>query len=132
MKEYSIYEFPDIFRAVHMEHPGEIAEEVRFLKQVWARHLGRPLRRVLDVACGNSPHGQLLAAEGIAVAGIDRSAVMIAAGRRGARGLPNMNFYRRQIETFNFPQPRFHPAFFLSQTFPAIVRTCELTLPFPP
>ena len=126
MKEYSIYQFPDIFRAVHMERPGEIAEEVRFLKEVWAHHLGRPVRRVLDVACGNSPHGQLLAAEGIAVAGIDRSAVMIAAGRREARGLHNLTFYRRQIERFSLPQGGFDAAFFMSETFPVMVGNEEV------
>jgi hypothetical protein len=35
----SLYDFPPIFRAVHMEEPREIAEEVAFLKKVWARHL---------------------------------------------------------------------------------------------
>ena len=88
MKERSIYEFPDIFRAVHMEQPGEIAAEVDFLKRVWARHLKRRVRRVLDVASGNSPHGQLLAREGIAVTGIDRSPTMIAAGRIEAGQTP--------------------------------------------
>ena len=48
----SIYEFPAIFRRVHMERPGEIAAEVAFLKEVWRRHMRRPVRRVLDVACG--------------------------------------------------------------------------------
>jgi len=51
----SIYDFPQIFRAVHMEEPREIIEETEFLKKLWARHLKRPVRRVLDVACGDSP-----------------------------------------------------------------------------
>ena len=126
MQEHSIYEFPDIFRVVHMERPGEIAEEVSFLKQVWARHLSRPVRRVLDVACGNSPHGQLLAAEGIKVNGIDRSPAMIAAGRREARGLDNLTFYRRRIERFSLPQGGFDAAFFMSETFPVMVENDDV------
>src|SRR5271166_3754577 len=126
MKEHSIYEFPDIFRVVHMERPGEIAEEVSFLKAVWARHLRRPVRRVLDVACGNSPHGQLLAAQRIAVTGIDRSPAMIAAGRREARGLDNLTFHRRKIERFSLPQGGFDAAFFMSETFPVMVENAAV------
>jgi SAM-dependent methyltransferase len=125
MKEHSIYEFPDVFRAVHMEEPQEIAEEVDFLKQVWARHLSIPVRRVLDIACGNSPHGQILASQGIAVTGIDRSQVMIAAGREQARGL-NLVFYRRRIERFILPRGGFDAAFFMSETFPVMVENADL------
>lgn len=126
MKERSIYEFPDIFRAVHLEPPGEIPREVEFLRQVWARHLKRPVRRVLDVACGNSPHGQLLAREGIQVEGIDRSPTMIAAGRRESRGLGNLTFHRRRIERFSLPRGGFDAAFFMSETFPVIVENADL------
>jgi ubiquinone/menaquinone biosynthesis C-methylase UbiE len=126
MKERSIYEFPDIFRVVHLEQPGDIAEEVSFLKEVWERHLSRPVRRVLDVACGNSPHGQLLAAQRIAVAGIDRSPAMIAAGRRESRGLHNLTFYRRRIERFSLPERGFDAAFFMSETFPVMVENADV------
>lgn len=116
--EPSIYAYPAIFRRVHMERPGEIAAEVAFLKQVWRRHLGaRPVGRVLDVACGDSPHGIALAREGVAVAGIDRSPTMIAAGRKAAGGAP-IRFYRRSIERFRIPERPFDAAFFMSETFP--------------
>src|SRR5579885_116105 len=126
MKERSIYQFPDLFRVVHMEQPHEIAEEVEFLKQVWQRHLARPVRRVLDIACGNSPHGQLLAAQGIAVTGIDRSPTMIAAGRREAAGQRNLEFYRRRIERFRLMRGGFDAAFFMSETLPVIVENADL------
>jgi len=71
-----------------MEAAGEIEEEVEFLRRVWKRHLKRTVRRVLDVACGNSPHGQIMARSGIEVAGVDRSPTMIAQGKQEARGLP--------------------------------------------
>ncbi len=116
----SIYEFPDIFRRVHKEQPYEIGEEVRFLRKVWKRHARGPLRRVIDLACGNSPHGQILARGGIEVAGVDRSATMIAAGRRESRGLKNIRFYRRPIERFKIPARGFDAAIFMSETFPVM------------
>ncbi len=116
----SIYEFPQLFRAVHLEKPEEIADETAFLKRVWARHLTRPVRRVLDIACGDSPHGILLARGGIEVAGVDRSPTMIAKGRADARGLKTIRFYRRPIERFSIPERPFDAAFFASETFPVM------------
>ena len=113
--EPSVYEYPSIFRRVHMEKPGEIEEETDFLKQVWRRHLKKPVRRVLDVACGDSPHGLALARAGIEVAGIDRSPTMIAKGRKEAGAAP-IRFYRRPIERFRIPERLFDTAFFMSET----------------
>jgi len=124
--EPSIYQYPDIFRRVHMEGPGDIEREVHFLQQVWRRHLSRPVRRVLDIACGNSPHGQILARTGIQVAGIDRSPTMMAAGRAEASGLKGLRFYRRRIEKFQLPEKSFDVAFFMSETFPIMVRNRDL------
>jgi SAM-dependent methyltransferase len=117
--EPSIYSYPAIFRRVHMERPGETAAEVAFLKEVWRRHMRRPVRRVLDVACGDSPHGVMLAGEGVAVAGIDRSPTMIAAGREAAaKAGVKIRFYRRSIERFRIPERPFDAAYFTSETFP--------------
>ena len=115
--EPSIYEYPAIFRRVHMEKPSEIGAEVAFLRKVWRRHLKRPVRRVLDVACGDSPHGVALARAGVEVAGIDRSPTMIAKGRKEAGAAP-IRFYRRSIERFRIPERLFDAAFFMSETFP--------------
>jgi SAM-dependent methyltransferase len=124
--EPSIYEFPEIFRRVHMEKPGDIEHEVNFLEVVWKRHLRRPVRRVLDVACGDSPHGQILARKGVEVVGIDRSPTMIAAGREQSRGLGAIHFYRRPIERFRLPEQPFDSAFFMSETFPVMVPNQDL------
>jgi SAM-dependent methyltransferase len=124
--ERSIYEFPDIFRRVHMEEPGDIEREVRFLQQVWRRHSRRPVRRALDIACGNSPHGQLLAQTGISVTGIDCSASMIAAGRLEAKKIKGIHFYRRRIERFQLPKQTFDAAFFMSETFPIITSNRDI------
>jgi SAM-dependent methyltransferase len=109
-----------------MEAPGDIEWEVHFLEEVWRRHLKRPVRRVLDIACGNSPHGQILARRGIEVAGIDRSPTMIAAGRAEASGLKGLRFYRRRIEQFRLPEKSFDTAFFMSETFPIMIRNRDI------
>jgi SAM-dependent methyltransferase len=124
--EPSIYQFPDIFRRTHLESPGEIPAEVIFLQQVWKRHRKSPTRRILDVGCGDSPHGRLLADDGFEVVGIDRSTTMIAAGRRKAKSLENLRFYRRPIEKFTLSEPPFDAAIFMSETFPVIVENASL------
>jgi SAM-dependent methyltransferase len=124
--EPSIYKYPDIFRRAHLESPGEIPAEVIFLQQVWQRHRNGSTRRVLDVACGDSPHGRLLAEDGFAVVGIDRSSTMIAAGRRKANALANLRFYRRPIEKFTLPERPFDAAIFMSETFPVMVENASL------
>ena len=124
--EHSIYEFPNIFRRVHMEEPREIAQEVRFLRRIWREHLNRSVNRILDLACGNSPHGQLLARAGFQVVGIDRSKTMIAAGRRESGGLESIRFYRRPIERFRIPERRFDAAFFMSETFPVMTANRDI------
>ncbi len=124
--EPSIYEYPDIFRRAHLESPGEIPTEVIFLQQVWKRHRKSPTRRILDIACGDSPHGRLLAGDGFEVVGIDRSPTMIAAGRRKASALANLRFYRRPIEKFTLPERLFDAAIFMSETFPVIVENADL------
>jgi len=124
--EPSIYQYPHIFRRAHLESPGEIPAEVVFLQEVWRQHRKRPTRRVLDIACGDSPHGRLLAGDGFEVVGIDRSRTMIAAGRRKAGTLSNLRFYRRPIEKFNLPELTFDVAIFMSETFPVIVENADL------
>ncbi|MGA3228721.1 MAG: class I SAM-dependent methyltransferase [Candidatus Binatus sp.] len=126
--EPSIYEYPDVFRRAHLESPGEIPAEVVFLQQVWKRHRKRPVRRILDIACGDSPHGRLLAGngDGFEVVGIDRSPAMIAAGRRKAEAIANLRFYRRPIEKFTLPERPFDAAICMSETFPVIVENSRL------
>jgi SAM-dependent methyltransferase len=118
--EPSIYEFPNIFRRVHMERPGEIEQETAFLQEVWRRHYRRPVTRVLDLACGNSPHGQIFARAGIAAVGVDDSPAMISAGRAESRSLDSIRFYRRKIERFKLPEPPFDAAIFMCETFPLL------------
>lgn len=120
--EPSIYEFPDIFRRVHLERSGEIEQESTFLQEVWRRHYPKPVTRVLDLACGNSPHGQILAHAGIETVGVDDSPTMISAGRAESHRLDAIRFYRRKIERFSLPERPFDAAIFMCETFP-IIRT---------
>jgi SAM-dependent methyltransferase len=124
--EPSVYEYPAIFRRVHMEKPGEIEEETEFLQNVWRRHLKKPVRRVLDIASGDSPHGQILARTGMRVVGIDRSPTMIAAGKKGSRETAGVSFYRREINKFSIPERPFDVAFFMSETFPVLITNDDL------
>ncbi|HYL57384.1 MAG TPA: class I SAM-dependent methyltransferase [Candidatus Acidoferrales bacterium] len=124
--EPSIYNYPDIFRRAHLESPGEIPAEVEFLQRIWARHRKRPVRRILDVACGDSPHGRLFAGDGFEVVGIDRSPTMIAAGRKKAPRDGMLRFYRRSIEKFTLPERKFDAAIFMSETLPVIVDNADL------
>lgn len=124
--EPSIYNYPDIFRRAHLESPGEIPAEVSFLQHVWKRHCSRPVRRILDIACGDSPHGRLLAGDGFDVVGIDRSPTMLAAGRRKAPLSGKLRFYRRAIEKFSLPGRKFDAAIFMSETLPVIVDNADL------
>jgi SAM-dependent methyltransferase len=124
--EPSIYEYPEVFRRAHLESPGEIPAEVLFLQEVWKRHRKNPTYRILDIACGDSPHGRLLAGDGLEVVGIDRSPTMIAAGRRKANELPNLRFYHRPIEKFTLPERTFDAAIFMSETLPVIVENADL------
>ena len=124
--EPSIYEYPSIFRRVHMEKPGEIEDETAFLEKVWRRHLKKPVRRALDLAAGNSPHGQILARKEIQVVAVDRSLTMLAAGKTESRKTGKVRFYRRKIEKFSLPEKHFDVAFFMSETFPVLISNRDL------
>ncbi|HUN60312.1 MAG TPA: class I SAM-dependent methyltransferase [Candidatus Binataceae bacterium] len=118
--ERSIYEFPAIFRRVHMERPGEIEAETAFMRAIWGRHRKRPVRRIMDIACGESPHGQIFARDGLTIVGIDRSPEMLAAGRNKNTVMPKLRFYRRNFERFTLPELPFDAAFMMSETFPVM------------
>ncbi|MGA2411423.1 MAG: class I SAM-dependent methyltransferase, partial [Candidatus Binataceae bacterium] len=124
--ERSIYEFPALFRRVHMERPGEIEAEAAFMQALWQRHRNAKVRRVLDVACGDSPHGQIYARDGMEVVGIDRSAPMLRAGRAKATSTHPIRFYRRQFERFTLPERPFDAAFLMSETFPVMATNAAI------
>jgi SAM-dependent methyltransferase len=63
--------------------------EVDFLEACFRRYAGRPVRRILDIACGTGPHLLRLARRGYEMSGLDISSDNIAylRSRAAARGL---------------------------------------------
>jgi hypothetical protein len=51
---------------------------------------------------------------------------MIAAGKKGARDLARVSFYRREINKFSIPESPFDVAFFMSETFPVLISNDDL------
>jgi SAM-dependent methyltransferase len=74
--QYSAPRFYEI--AFDMNRKGE----VDFLVHCFKRYARRPVRRVLDIACGTGPHLVRLADHGYAMAGLDLSAANIEFVRR--------------------------------------------------
>ena len=72
MSEYSAPRFYEI--AFDMHRKGE----VDFLRHCFKRYARRPVRRVLDIACGTGPHLVRLAEHGYAMTGLDLSPANIA------------------------------------------------------
>ena len=72
MSEYSAPRFYEI--AFDMNRKGE----VDFLRHCFKRYARRPVRRVLDIACGTGPHLVRLAEHGYAMTGLDLSQANIA------------------------------------------------------
>ena len=56
----------------------DVEEEARFILECYLLHRGRPLRSVLEVACGPGYHARALAARGLRVVGIDLAPEMLA------------------------------------------------------
>jgi len=55
----------------------DVSREVEFLAQLFLRHAGRPLRSMLDIACGPGYHARLFAKRGIVAYGLDLRPEMV-------------------------------------------------------
>ncbi|HYY51584.1 MAG TPA: class I SAM-dependent methyltransferase, partial [Myxococcales bacterium] len=62
---------------------------------------------ILDAGCGPGRHALALARMGYRVVGLDRAAVLLAAGRRGAGGAPWPRFVRGDYARIPFPDGSF-------------------------
>jgi len=116
--EPSVYEYPSIFRRVHMEKPGEIEEETALPEECMAAALEEAGPTRARHRGGRFAARAILARDGMRVVGIDRSPTMIAAGKKDSRDLAGVSFYRREINKFSIPERPFDVAFFMSETFP--------------
>jgi len=86
-----------------------IDEQVNFLDQIFKKN---KCKKILDVACGHSPQGRLLAKRGYQVSGIDISKQLLKLGRKRAREEKvDVKFYNRDMS--NFYLEKFDAAYIL-------------------
>jgi SAM-dependent methyltransferase len=81
-------------------------QEVDFLAHCFRSYARRPVRRVLDLACGTGPHLVRLAARGYRMTGLDLSADNVAylRERAAARGLA-VEVRQGDMTRFRLPRP---------------------------
>ncbi|MBI4591187.1 MAG: class I SAM-dependent methyltransferase [Candidatus Rokubacteria bacterium] len=80
--------------------------EVDFLEGCFKRYSGRPVRRVLDIACGTGPHLLRLARRGYQMAGLDLSRDNIAYVRARANALRlEVSLHVQDMTRFALPAP---------------------------
>jgi SAM-dependent methyltransferase len=81
-------------------------QEVDFLVHCFRRYARRPVRRVLDIACGTGPHLIRLAARGYQMSGLDLSPQNIAFLReRAAAGGFRPELFVADMTRFRLPRP---------------------------
>ena len=81
-------------------------QEVDFLVHCFRRYARRPVRRVLDIACGTGPHLIRLAARGYQMSGLDLSPQNIAFLReRAAAGGFTPELFVADMTRYRLPRP---------------------------
>jgi SAM-dependent methyltransferase len=80
--------------------------EVDFLEHCFRTYASRPVRRVLDIACGTGPHLLRLAARGYRMSGLDLSAANIEfLGRRARQAGLRTDLTIGDMTDFRLPAP---------------------------
>lgn len=75
------------------------AIQVNFLDKIFKKH---KVKKILDIACGHSPHGRILAKKGYNVSGIDLSKSLLELGKKRAeKEKVKINLYKRDMEKFH-------------------------------
>src|SRR5262245_52283892 len=81
-------------------------QEVDFLVHCFRRYSRRPVKRVLDIACGTGPHLIRLAARGYRMSGLDLSPQNIDYLRERARGKGfDVTLHVADMTRFRLPEP---------------------------
>ena len=76
----------------------EMDQQVHFLDKLFSDN---KCKKILDVACGHSPHGRMLAKKGYKVSGIDLSEPLLRLGRlRASQERVNIRFCQRDMSDF--------------------------------
>jgi len=85
---------------------GDVSREVEFMLAAYERHAGRPVRSVLELACGPAYHARAMAARGLRVVGLDLSADMIAlAADKAAAEAVEVAWVVADMRDFRLPAP---------------------------
>jgi SAM-dependent methyltransferase len=84
----------------------DVSREVDFLSQLFSRHAGRPLRSMLDIACGPGYHARLFARQGVVAYGLDLRPEMVqfAKDEAEAEGVA-AHWFAADMRDFTLPQP---------------------------
>lgn len=80
------YDFPEYYELALSPH-RHVPREVDFFEKSIARFSRVPVRAMLEVACGNSPHADEITRRGYRFIGLDRNARMLAYSERRAHAL---------------------------------------------
>ncbi len=118
-----VFEVPEVWYGVAkaMDPLLGIREnfEVEFCKKIWEKYGLKDVKRVFEVCCGISPHGVILAREGIEVVGVDASSGMVKAAniRAKVENIP-LKAYRRDVFRFSIPGDPPDAAILLGGSFP--------------
>lgn len=79
-----LYEHPEYYALAFGYR--DAAAEARVLRECAARHSGRAVRDVLEIACGHAPYARHWSAAGCAYTGLDASLAMLRHAREQADG----------------------------------------------
>jgi len=83
--------------------------QVKFLDKIFKEN---EVKKVLDIACGHSPHGRILAKKGYNVTGIDLSESLLKLGKKKAKKEKiKINFYKKDM--INFVVGKFDAAYIM-------------------
>lgn len=104
-----------------LERPPEVVElETRTILELLSRQ-GITDGKLLELACGTSPHGLLLSRAGYQMTGVDRAPAMLAEARRRAHAQEQqIRLFQADVVDFDLEEDDFSAAIFMFETFPLI------------
>lgn len=122
----SIYDFPDVYDAVQRAPTDQIELEVNSILKLLEER-GITKGRVLELACGTSAHGILLARHGFSVAGLDTSQKMLEGAEKRARSSGvEIELHQGNVINFNLETEPFDCVIFMAETFPLITKYSDI------
>ncbi|NJL93662.1 MAG: class I SAM-dependent methyltransferase [Anaerolineae bacterium] len=84
----------------------DVSQEINFVRQVFAHHMGRPLESVLELACGPGYHTVAFAEAGLRAIGLDLQSEMlnVARDKAGSRGV-EASWLEADMTDFSLEEP---------------------------